>query len=234
MFDLWEIVETLIVSGLVNGSCSKNLVCNLIEKRRSDLVCLCVKHVSDLLVFDILTVLKYFLSPPKDAYETMVFVRKEWERRAVFGIEMAKDDVVLLMMAYDEFTTSELCLHYLIASQNLDNVILTACIGKLNGLEIMSFVRYLKKWLAKYKKFHLACLSSKAYSTNGLDIFESVPSLEHVTKCFGLVIDEHFSSLVMNPEFYEEVKSIELIANSLASEARLCSTLADLSASLRK
>ncbi|GKC44576.1 hypothetical protein Tco_1062298 [Tanacetum coccineum] len=67
---------------------------------------------------------------------------------------------------------------------------------------------------------------------NGVKAIESVPSLENVTVCFGMVIDEHFSSLVMRAEFYEEVKSIEIV-NSLASEARLCYTLANLNAKLK-
>lgn len=245
-FEIWEILETLIVGGFVHGSCCKDLVCNLIEKRRSDLVCLCVKYVSDLQVLDILSVLKFFLSPPKDAYGTMMPVRKQWERQTVSAIEMAmdisvsekklklaKDAAVLLMMAHDDFTTSELCLHYLIASPNIDDVIFSACIGKLNGSEIMGLVRYLKKWLGKYHKFPQACSSPKASSTHGLKALESVPSLEHVSKCFGLIIDEHFSSLVMHPEFCQEVKSVELIVNSLSSEAKLCCTLANLTASLK-
>lgn len=246
IFEIWEIIETLIVGGLVDGSSSNNLVHNLIEKRRSDLVCLCVKHVSNLQVSDMLLVLKFFLSPPKYAYGTMSVIRKEWESQTVSAIEMsvdrslgekrlklAKDAAVLLVMAHDEFTTSELCLHYLLASPNLDDVIFSACIGKLNGSEIMCFVRYLKKWLDKYQKFPQACSIPKASSTHGFKAVEMVPSLEHVTKCFGLVIDEHFSSLVMHPEFCEEVKSIELVVNSLASEARLCCTLANLCASLK-
>ncbi|XP_071717366.1 uncharacterized protein [Rutidosis leptorrhynchoides] len=242
VFEIWEILETLIEGGLVNGSVYKDLVGKLIEKRRADLVCLSVKYVSDLQVSDVLSVLRFFLCAPKDGYGSMVDVRNEWERQAVSAIEIAadkslgvkklnkaKDAAVLLVMAHDEFTTSELCLHYLISSSNVDDVILSACIGKLNGLEIMSFVRYLKKWLVKYQKFPEACLSGKS-SQKGV---ESVPSLENVTKCFGLVIDEHFSSLVMHLEFVEEVKSIELVVNSLASEARICCTLANLCASLK-
>lgn len=242
VFEIWEMLETLIVSGLVNGSRFKDLVGNLIEKRKADLVCLCVKYVLDLQVSDVLSVLRFFLCPPKDGYNSMVNVRKEWERQAVSAIEMAldksvgekklnlaKDAAVLLMMAHDEFTTSELCLHYLLASSNVDDVILSACIGKLNGSKIMSFVRYLKKWLVKYQKFPQAYLSGKSSQK----AVESVPSLENVTKCFGLVIDEHFSSLVMHPEFCEEVKSIDLVVNSLASEARICCTLANLCASLK-
>ncbi|KAJ0560553.1 hypothetical protein HanHA300_Chr06g0212641 [Helianthus annuus] len=235
VFEIWEILETLIVSGLVDGC--YNLVDNLIEKNRADLVCLCVKHVSNLKLSDVLSVLKYFLSSSKDAYSAMVGVRKEWERLALSAIETAmdksvgekkltwaKDAAVMFTMAHDEFTSNELCLHYLVSSPNMDDVMFSACIGKLNGLEIMGFVRYLKKWLVKYQKFPQASSSSKA--------FESVPSLENVTKCFGLVVDEHFSSLVMNPEFREEVESIELVVNSLAAEARLCCNLANLCAGL--
>ncbi|KVH98722.1 uncharacterized protein LOC112511126 [Cynara cardunculus var. scolymus] len=245
-FEIWEILEPLIVGGLVDGPCSKNLVRNSIEKRRSDLVCFCVKHVSDLQVSDILSVLKFFLSPPKDAYTTMNAIRKEWEIQALSAMKMAvdktvgeknsnlaKDDVILLMLAYDQFTVNELCLHYLLASPNLDDVIFPACIGQLNGSEIMGLLRYLKKWLEKYQKFPQACQGPKAPATHGLKASELVPSLEHVTKCFGLVLDEHFSSLVMHPEFCEEVISIELIVNSLVSEARLCCTLANLTSSLK-
>ncbi|GJX21519.1 hypothetical protein Tco_0225964 [Tanacetum coccineum] len=67
---------------------------------------------------------------------------------------------------------------------------------------------------------------------NGVKAIESVPSLENVTVRFGMVIDEQFSSLVMRAEFYEEVKSIEIV-NSLASEARLFCTLANLNANLK-
>ncbi|KAK9075924.1 hypothetical protein SSX86_004254 [Deinandra increscens subsp. villosa] len=246
-FEIWEVLEALIVNGLVSGSCSGTLIRNLVVRKRSDLICLCVKHVSNLQVSEVLSVLKFFLSPSKDACGSMNVVRKEWESEAVRAIEMgmdkgvgekkpknsAKDAAVLLMMAHDEFTTSELCLHYLLASQNFDDVIFSACIGKLNGSEIMGFVRYLKKWLVKYQKYPQACSSRKSSSKLGLKALESVPSLEHVAKCFGLVIDEHFSSLVMHPEFREEVKSIEVVVNSLASEARLCCSLANLCAVLK-
>ncbi|KAL8208482.1 hypothetical protein R6Q57_007894 [Mikania cordata] len=245
VFEIWGILETLIVGGLIDGSCSNNLIHNLIEKKRADLVCLCVKHVSNLHVSNILSVLKFFLSPCKDAYDTLMVTRKEWESQAVSAIEIAmdknisekksdfaKDAAILLVMAHDEFTTSELCLHYLIASSNVDDVLFSACVGKLNGSEIMCFVRYLKKWLVKYQKFPHVCSVSKS-STHRLKALESIPSLENVTKCFGLVVDEHFSSLVMHPEFCEEVKSIELVVNSLALEARTCCNLAYLCSALK-
>ncbi|XP_076912337.1 uncharacterized protein LOC143570612 [Bidens hawaiensis] len=235
-FEIWEIIETLIVCGLVNGpgSVSVNLVRNLVERNRADLVCLCVKHVSNLQASDMLLVLKFFLSPSKDAYSGMSVVRKEWETQTLSAIETAADKslAVLLMMAHDGFTTNELCLHYLVASANMDDVMFSACVGKLNGVEIMRFVRYLKKWLVKYQKFPQVGSVSKGSSAPGLKVLESVPSLEHVTKCFGLVIDEHFTSLVMHPEFREEVESIELVVNLLVAEARLGYNLANLCAGL--
>ncbi|XP_076907657.1 uncharacterized protein LOC143564183 [Bidens hawaiensis] len=235
-FEIWEVIEALIVLGLVNGSgsVSDNLVRKLVERNRADLVCLCVKHVSNLQVSDMLLVLKFFLSPSKDAYSAMRVVRKEWEVQTVSVIETATDKslAVLLMMAHDEFTTSELCLHYLVASANVDDVMFSVCVGKLSGVEIMRFVRYLKKWLVKYQKFPQVGSVSKGSSAHGVKVLESVPSLERVTKCFGLVIDEHFTSLVMHPEFREEVESIELVVNSLVAEARLCCNLANLCAGL--
>nr|XP_043621662.1 uncharacterized protein LOC122593332 [Erigeron canadensis] len=245
MFEIWDVLECLIVKGFVVGSCCKGLVSKLVEKGKPGLVCLCVKYVLDLELLDVLSVLKYFLSrTTKDGFGD---VREGWEREAVMAIEMAadksvgekkmnlaKEAAVLLMMGHDGFTTSELCLHYLIVSPNVDDVIFAACVGKLNGLEIMGFVRYLKKWLVKYEKFPQACMTVKGGSSIlGLKALESVPSIEAVTKCFGLVIDEHFSSLVMHPEFCEEMKSVEVVVNSLASEARFCCTLANLSASLK-
>nr|GEW69401.1 hypothetical protein [Tanacetum cinerariifolium] len=121
-------------------------------------------------------------------------------------MSLVNDVAVLFVMGYDEFTSREFCLHYFVSLSNVDDVIFPACIGKLNGVEIMRF--------------------------NGMKAIESVPSLENVTVCFGMVIDEHFSSLVMRAVFYEQVKSIEIV-NSLASEARLCCTLANLNAHLK-
>uniref|UniRef100_A0A5B7ADA8 Uncharacterized protein n=1 Tax=Davidia involucrata TaxID=16924 RepID=A0A5B7ADA8_DAVIN len=246
VLELWELLETLIVNGLVEHSCSSKLVYNLIEKRRLDLVCLCLKHVSDLQTADILCILKYFLSPPKDAYSSMVSVRKEWESQALLAIEkasdrslngkilsLAKEASVLLMIAHDEFSVSELCLHYLLASSNLDEVILSSCISKLYGSEMMSLIRYLGKWLKKYERFPQAGPCPKASSTLGLQACEWVPTLEDIVKCLGLVLDEHFSSLVLHPEFHEELSSVVGVVNSLALEARLSCSVANVIENLR-
>ncbi|KAK2984370.1 hypothetical protein RJ640_005386 [Escallonia rubra] len=244
VLETWELLETLIVHGFVANSCSSNLINGLIEKKRSDLVCLCVKHVKDIQASDLVSVLKYFLSPPIDSYVRMVRVREEWESQALEAIKlasdqslgaflMAKEASVLLMMAHDGFSANELCLHYLLASSNLDEVILASCIAKLNGTEIMGFVRYLGKWLKKYEKFPQACPCPKASSMLGLKACDWVPTLEDVVKCYGLVLDEHFSSLVLHPEFHEELLFIRGVADSLASTARLCCTVANLAESMK-
>ncbi|KAG9141090.1 hypothetical protein Leryth_001605 [Lithospermum erythrorhizon] len=60
---------------------------NLIEKRRSDLVVLCLKNLSDISVYELMCVLKYFLAMPKDGIRSMGDVRKEWESQALLAIE---------------------------------------------------------------------------------------------------------------------------------------------------
>ncbi|XP_034711930.1 uncharacterized protein LOC117934386 [Vitis riparia] len=242
----WELVETLIVNGHVAHSSYSNLVSVLVEKRRSDLVCLCIKHFTDLGSSELLCILKYFLLPPRGAYSSMVAVRKDWESQAKLAIEkasnkdlkgkkshVAKEAAVLLVIAHDEFLASELCLHYLLSSPNLDDVIFPYSISKLNGEEIMSLIRYLGKWLKKYERFPQAGPCPKASSMLGLKACDSVPTLEAVVKCFGLVLNEHFSSLVLNLEFHEELRSMKAVVTSLALEARLCCSVANVVEDLR-
>ncbi|CAI9787262.1 unnamed protein product [Fraxinus pennsylvanica] len=239
--EVWDALESLITNGLVEHLCTSNLVHNLIEKRRSDLVVLCVKHLSDLQKYDLMCILKYFLMLPRDGYKSLVSVRKEWENQALLAIEkvsdrglvgkqkcLAREASFLLMVAHDEFTVSELCLHYLLASRNLDEVIFSACVSKLNGEEMMALIKYLRKWLRKYERFPQVVPCPKASSLLGLKECDWVPTLENVVKCLGLVVDEHFSSLVLHSEFHDELRSLEELVSSLAAEARLCGTLANL------
>jgi hypothetical protein len=176
----------------------------------------------------------------------MVNVRKEWESQALLAIEMAsdknllekksqiaKDSSILLMLAHDGFLTSEFCLHYLLASPIVDEAILTSAISKLNGKEMMSLIRYLGKWLRKYEMFPQAGPCPKALSALGLKACDWVPKLEDIVRCLGLVLDENFSSLVLHPGFHEELNSIGGFAASLASEAKLSCTVANVIENLR-
>ncbi|XP_022727761.1 uncharacterized protein LOC111283450 [Durio zibethinus] len=240
--EIWELLEVLIVNGLVDHSCYSNLVVNVAAKKRSDLLCLCVKHARNLGSAELLCILKYFLSPPKDGYVSMVNVRKEWESQAFLAIEkarlgkksrLAKEASILLMVAHDGFSDPELCLHYLLASNNVDEVILSSSLGKLSGKEMMSLIRYLGKWLEKYERFPQAIPCPKASSALGLKACDWIPKLEDVVKCLGFVVDENFSSLILHPEFHEELKSIEGLVSSLAFEARFCCLMANVIEKLR-
>ncbi|OVA13303.1 hypothetical protein BVC80_285g14 [Macleaya cordata] len=246
VLELWELVETLIIHGVVGNLSSTNLIESLVKKKRSDLLCLCIKYISDLKSSDLVCLFMYFLSPPKGAYSTMINVRKDWENQAILAIEkasnqnpstkkssLAKQASILLMVAYDGFSPSELCLHYLFASSNLDQMTLSYSLSRLNGSEMLSLIRYLGKWVSKYEKFPQAGPCPKAASTLGLKACEWVPSLESVVKHLGLIVDEHFSSLVLYSEFHDELRLIDGVVKSLASEARLCCSVADLVENLK-
>lgn len=240
--EIWELLEVLIVNGLVDHPCYSNLVVNIAAKKRSDLLCLCVKHAHNLGSAELLCILKYFLCPPKDGYVSMGNVRKEWESEALLAIEkarlgkksrLAKEASILLMVAHDGFSDSELCLHYLLASNNVDEVVLSSSLSKLSGKEMMNLIRYLGKWLKKYERFPQAIPCPKASSALGLKACDWIPKLEDVVKCLGFVVDENFSSLMLHPGFHEELKSIEGVVSSLAFEARFCCLMANVIEKLR-
>ncbi|GMH01346.1 hypothetical protein Nepgr_003185 [Nepenthes gracilis] len=237
----WKLLETLITNKLVDHGLCSNLVYNLILKRRSDLICLCVKCFSDLKSSDLCGILKYFLGSSKKAYKSMAGVRNEWESQALLAVEkvsdkklsgkklgLAKEAAILLMVAYDGFSASELCMHYLLASSNVDEVVFSAAIGRLNVEEILSLIEYLGKWLRKYERFPQACPCAKASSALGLKACQWVPTLEDVVRSLGLVLDEHFSSLVLHSEFHAALKALLEVVSSLVSEGKLSCSLANL------
>ncbi|XP_054806709.1 uncharacterized protein LOC129309250 [Prosopis cineraria] len=242
--EIWELVETLIVNGIVERSGYSNLVSRLVEKRRSNLVCLCIRHALDLGSSEMLCILRYFLCPPKDAFDSLEIVRKEWESQALIALEKAKDRkgrnfllakeaAGLLMLAHDGFSRSELCLHYLFASSHINRDMLSPSFSKLNGKETMSLIRYLTKWLKKYQRFPQVVPCSNASATLGLKACDWVPKLEVVGKCLGLVLDVNFASLMMHPAFHEELRLADEIVSSLTDEAKFCCTLAEVADKLR-
>nr|XP_023919106.1 uncharacterized protein LOC112030673 [Quercus suber]POF01952.1 hypothetical protein CFP56_06404 [Quercus suber] len=76
-FEIWDLLEFLIVNGVIDHSCYSNLVNRLVAKKRSELLCLCIKHALGLGASKLLAILKYFLCPAKYAYGSMVDLRKE-------------------------------------------------------------------------------------------------------------------------------------------------------------
>ncbi|VFQ64267.1 unnamed protein product [Cuscuta campestris] len=206
LLECWEVLESLIVNGLVEHSYFSSLISNLIEKNRSDLIVLCMKHLSDLQALDIMRILKYFISLPLNGHGNILSVRKEWESQALLAIQklkeydgqallasekvkdkilrkrltLARDASLLLMIAYDGFSATELCLHYLLSSRDYDEVILAACFSGLNGSEIMRLVRYLGKWLKKYEKFPYVSPCPEASSALGLTACDWIPRVEDI------------------------------------------------------
>ncbi|KAL1207860.1 hypothetical protein V5N11_014026 [Cardamine amara subsp. amara] len=243
--EMWELVEILISNSLVDHSSYSYLVSNLVEKQQSYLLCVVIKQASDLGATELLSILKYFLCPSNEAVSTMAKVREEWDSQALLAIEkasnkeiskkskVAEEASILLMVAHDGFSLSELCLHYLLASRNVDEVMFASAVSKLSGNEMSSFIRYLSKWMKKYERFPQAGPCPKADSILGLKLCNWVPTLEDITKCLGLFIDENFSSLVLHSDLHEELKSMERVADALASESKLCCFLANVVESLK-
>ncbi|XP_039042437.1 uncharacterized protein LOC120181345 [Hibiscus syriacus] len=147
---------------------------------------------------------------------------------------LAKEAAILLMVAHDGFSDDELCLHYLLASNNVDEVIFSSSLGRLGRKELMNLIQYLGKWLKKYERFPQAIPCPKASSALGLKICDWVPKLEDVTNCLGFLVDENFSSLMLHPELREELKSIEGVVSSLAFEARFCCSMTNVIEKLRE
>ncbi|KAI3857328.1 hypothetical protein MKX03_028988 [Papaver bracteatum] len=216
--EIWEVLKTLIFQGVV----CLDLIEILVKKRRSDLLCLCIKHISDIQSSDLVSVFKYFLTPPKGSHNTMMNVRKDWENQANLAIEkigkqnekslLAKEASVLLMT---------------------DLLTLSYCLSRLGGTEMLSLIKYLGKWLKKYEKFPQACPCPKAGKKLGLKACDWVPSLKSVVKYLGLALDEHFSKLVLYTEFQDELRLIDVVVKSLACGARFCCSVADVVENLK-
>ncbi|KAK1259405.1 hypothetical protein QJS04_geneDACA021397 [Acorus gramineus] len=241
LLGIWDLLETLILQKLVvGGPSSSSLVERLIEKGRSDLLCLCIKHVTNIRSADLVSIMKHFLSLPS-ADHSMVSVKKEWEKQTFLAIKKATKEgkpskaaanaAVLLMMAHDGFSPSETCLHFVFSSPDIDGLVLSSAVSMLSGVEVSRLVKYFVKWLKKYERFPFVIGLGKPVS--GLEDVVYVPSLGAVVKGLGLVFDEHFSYFVMNSGFHEEMREINVVVRALAREAKLCSPLGVLIENLR-
>ncbi|XP_039119136.1 uncharacterized protein LOC120255366 [Dioscorea cayenensis subsp. rotundata] len=170
-----------------------------------------------------------------EVIETLILQKLAGNLKLFFAIEkathrgldekvtaLAREASILLAMAHDRFSSSEVCLHYVFGSSNLDDLVLSSAILRLDGSEVLTLVRYFIKWLEKYQRFPEAGPCPSAMPVLGLTVCDSIPSLESVARGLGLVLDEHFSYLVLSSEFHEEMRAIERLVKSFASEAELC------------
>ncbi|XP_020572578.1 uncharacterized protein LOC110019298 [Phalaenopsis equestris] len=232
VLELWELVESLIVRGLVGHLYTTNLVEKLVEQNQARLLCLCAKHITDLRPSELLLLLRFCLSPSDKAYRSFLEVRKEWERQALLAIEkatnksmskkaviLAREASVLLMVAHDGFSAAELCLHYVFGRSDIDNLVFSSAISMLGGREILSLIRYLGKWLKKYESFPEAVPCPQAKSMLSLSACEDIPSFDSVLRALGLILDGNFSYLVLNSEFHDEMSDLQKVVSDLVSEA---------------
>ncbi|KQK02407.1 calphotin [Brachypodium distachyon] len=217
------------------------LLAALSDAGRPDLVCAVLRQAADLRSSELLAALRCFLSPASDeAYDAMVGVKGRWKDAAVLAVnkcvekgagKKAKPTAMLLMMGHDWFTSPEVCLHYLFASRNVDcveSVVLAAAVAELDGVEVAGLMRYLAKWVGKYRRFPEAQACPEAAGMLGLDQCESVPSFGAVARAMGLVLDQHFSHLVLNAEVRDELRAAEEMVKELAAEAESSGPILDL------
>ncbi|XP_047086017.1 uncharacterized protein LOC124697477 [Lolium rigidum] len=220
-----------------------DLLASLADAARPDLVCAVLRQAADLRASELLAALRCFLSPASDAaYDAMAAVKGRWKDAALLAVNkckaknagkketaVARQAALLLMMGHDGFTSPEVCLHYLFASRAadcVDSVVLAAAVSELDGAEVAGLLSYLSKWVGKYWRFPMA----RACPTEmtGLEQCESVPSLGAVTRAMGLVLDQHFSHLVLNAELRKELCAAEVMVKELAVEAESSGPILDL------
>ncbi|KAF6163493.1 hypothetical protein GIB67_031100 [Kingdonia uniflora] len=152
----------------------------------------------------------------------MSSIQKQWESQAYLAIkkatnarvmdqylDLAKQALILIMISYDGLSSSELCMHYLFASPNVNELILLYSLSRLDGSEMFKLIKYLGKWLRKYERFPQAIPCINAVSALDLDVCDWVSSLVPIVQSLGLVFDDHFSLLVLRSEYHEDLRSIE-------------------------
>ncbi|KAG0536923.1 hypothetical protein BDA96_03G103500 [Sorghum bicolor] len=220
------------------------LISSLCDNDRVDLVCALLRQAADIRSSEILAALRCFLSPASEkAYDAMMDVKGRWKDAAVLAVNRCREKsagkkknadaaarraALLLMMGHDGFTSPEVCLHYLFASGNVDSVVLGAAVAELDGGEVVRLMRYLNKWIGKYRRFSEARTCPEAVENLGLEQCQSVPSFGAVARALGVLLDNHFSHLVLNADVREDLRAAELMVRELAAEAESSGPILDL------
>ncbi|XP_006643669.1 uncharacterized protein LOC102713580 [Oryza brachyantha] len=234
----YDVLLALVDCGLLRHP-PPNILSSLSEANRPDLVCAVVRQAADLRSSELLATLRFFLSPASDgAYDAMMSIKDRWKEAAVLAVNRcrqgkkadatARQAALLLMMGYDGFTSPEVCLHYLFASGNVDSMVFGTAVAELDGGEVARLMKYLAKWIGKYQRFPEAQPCPEAVGMPGLELCDAVPSFQVVAMALGLVLDQHFSHLVLNAELKEDLKTTEMMVKQLAAEAESAGPVLDL------
>ncbi|KAL4195564.1 hypothetical protein AMTRI_Chr05g73920 [Amborella trichopoda] len=141
------------------------------------------------------------------------------------------DAALLLAMAYDGFSAFETCLHFLF-SPSLEGLVLSYAISKLQSVQLYRLIRYTRKWVKKYSRFP-GLVPWSPESGSEFEACKWVPSLESIIKVLGVVLDEHYSYLVLDTVFHEELRSIQETVMPLVSEGNVSCSVSNLLKSLR-
>jgi hypothetical protein len=219
-----------------------DLISSLADSGRADIVCFVLRQAADIRSSEILAALRCFLSPAsEEAYDAMVDVKNRWREVALSAInkcnrqsaemkvyDVARRAALLLMMGHDGFSSPDVCLHYLLASGNVDSVVLGAAVAELDGDEVVRITRYLNKWIEKYRRFPEAQPCPEASVMLGLEQCDSVPTFGAVARAMGVVLDNHFSHLVLNADVREDLRAADVMLKDLAVEAESSGPILDL------
>lgn len=100
--------------------------------------------------------------------------------------------------------------------------------AELDGGEVVRLMRYLNKWIGKYRRFSEAHTCPEAVENLGLEQYDSVPSFGAVARALGVLLDNHFSHLVLNADVREDLRAAELMVRELAAEAESSGPILDL------
>ncbi|KAH9290398.1 hypothetical protein KI387_034515, partial [Taxus chinensis] len=225
---LWEPFKILL-------SCAKGLspklklAEKLTEAKRGDMLCLLLEHTPDIRPSDLVLILTYFLSPPKDD-NSMALFRRERKQQVLKAIEKLENrnfaiqqNVMLIAAAVDRFSPSEFCLHCVV-SASIDENVLGWVVGRLDGSEVLKLVKYLSEWVRVYSACHLTGL----FDFPAVGVSKCVPSLASVMQWVSVILDEGYSTIVLRTEFHDELKSLEVAVKDMVETASGACALASI------
>lgn len=115
---------------------------------------------------------------------------------------------ILLAAAVDEFLPCELCLHCLVASGQ-DEAVLASVLSQLDTSEVLMLLHYLEKWLKKFSRRS----SLGTFSRSKKDLW--IPSLAQILQWISVILDEHYTTLILCSDFHSELRSMQLLVKGL-------------------
>jgi hypothetical protein len=227
-------VQMLLQSKVVVSQSSSRLLETLVEEEKPDLLCLYIDNVADPSPTDVYTLLTYFLDNIRSPSRSFGPVRKWWKRRAseamgkVVEFRKGTEDItsksmyittegsrdhdavvssaIGMAMAVDGFSTAELCIHHLLAA-GPDETVVSSVVSQLSTGEVLNLTRYLSSWIHCYSSH----LENYPMPDGG-----RVPSFTQILGWVAVVLEAHFTKIVLSSDFHNELKTMREKVHSLA------------------